>query len=178
MHSLAVELCVERQLAPQNAVDDVRCDAAGNQSRNFRCGSEAGAGHSDSDIRRFVARFDTRRYASTIVIARQTEQAAERGKRFGVIVRELTMKSVTIVFAAAFTLMSAGITGAAAHPDRQSRHATAVVSDIPLARPAVPRLSAATPNAAETRYFYAPGSGPRCEIVIKRAQDRLYQSCE
>jgi hypothetical protein len=68
-----------------------------------------------------------------------------------------------------------------AHPDWRAENGAAVVNDIPLARPAVriPGPSAALAlRGPEIRYFYAPGSGPRCVLTIKRMQGRLYQSCE
>jgi len=96
------------------------------------------------------------------------------------------MKSVTFVFAAAFTLSTAlatiGAAAATAPAGRTAEPAMAVISDVPLAHPQIvrfaSRLSQTPPDAAETRYFYAPGSGPRCEMRIRRVEGRLYQRCE
>jgi len=101
------------------------------------------------------------------------------------------MKNVTFVIAAVFAPLMLGPgfapgPAAAAHGNNDGLQApsAAVVSDVPLASPddrfasISPLYASGVPRMSGSGYFYAPGTGPRCEMTMKRVQGRLYQTCE
>jgi hypothetical protein len=99
------------------------------------------------------------------------------------------MKNVTIMIAA---FAAGGIAGVIMAPAAGLAHGSdagsvgaarsVVVSDVPVASPdrLVPGGVAFADNRqlSGSSYFYAPGTGPRCEIRMKRIQGRIYQACE